>query len=204
MASKLRGSRLEAEIDKFRGECDWFRLSGHLQAIRSKRSGVEKLAHLIEGELCLEMFLEKHSGENYSLRISYICNLVNRQSYAFLIYEIVFLERLQPRIQQKDFLRKAEGELRNAITDNPEEQTIVMEAYLLLSKLYYFCASFNEALSSIEKSKLDKATTQFTSLRSLKLAAEGYAIKGESSYESIIQVIIPVSRLVNRANVAKR
>ena len=53
-----------------------------------------------------------------------------------------------------------------------------MEAYLLLAKLYYFCESFNEALSSIEKSQMDKARTQFTSLRSLKLAAEGYTIKG--------------------------
>ena len=62
MASKLKGSRLEAEIDKCRGECNWTRLSEYLNSIRSKSSGVEKLAHLIEGELSLELFLEKHAG----------------------------------------------------------------------------------------------------------------------------------------------
>lgn len=53
-----------------------------------------------------------------------------------------------------------------------------MEAFLLLAKLHYFCANFPAVLHDIEKSRLDGAKTQFTTLRSLKLAAEGYAVKG--------------------------
>uniref|UniRef100_A0A7E4VXZ7 TTC7_N domain-containing protein n=1 Tax=Panagrellus redivivus TaxID=6233 RepID=A0A7E4VXZ7_PANRE len=151
MASKLRGSRLETEIDKCRGECNWTRLSEHLPSIRSKSGGVEKLMHLIEGELSLETFLEKYASTR---------------------------ETSKPRTNHREYLRRAEGELRNAITNNPNEQTIVMEAYLLLAKLYYFCGGFSECLSSIERSQVDKASTQFASLRSLKLVAEGYAIKG--------------------------
>src|SRR5688572_7323308 len=55
-----------------------------------------------------------------------------------------------------------------------------MEAYLLLAKLHYSCANYTAALQDIEKSRLDAAKTQFITLRSLKLAAEGYAIKGFS------------------------
>uniref|UniRef100_A0A914YL17 Tetratricopeptide repeat protein 7 N-terminal domain-containing protein n=1 Tax=Panagrolaimus superbus TaxID=310955 RepID=A0A914YL17_9BILA len=151
MATKLKGSKLEAEVDKCRGECNWEKLNHLITNIRTRNSGAEKLIHLVDGELSLEVFLQKHAG---------------------------LQDRIEPRAQHKDFLRRAEGQLRNAITNNPGEATIVMEAYLLLAKLYYFCASFNEALSSIEKSQMDKATTQFTTLRSLKLAAEGYAVKG--------------------------
>jgi hypothetical protein len=149
--TKLKGSKLEAEVDKCRGECNWEKLNHLITNIRTRNSGVEKLIHLVDGELSLEVFLQKHAGSQV---------------------------RIEPRAQHKDFLRRAEGQLRNAITNNSGEATIVMEAYLLLAKLYYFCASFNEALSSIEKSQMDKATTQFTTLRSLKLAAEGYAVKG--------------------------
>lgn len=53
-----------------------------------------------------------------------------------------------------------------------------MEAYLLLAKVHYFSSSFAHALEDLEKSQLDAAKTQFITLRSLKLAAEGYAIKG--------------------------
>uniref|UniRef100_A0AC35GQM8 Tetratricopeptide repeat protein 7 N-terminal domain-containing protein n=1 Tax=Panagrolaimus sp. PS1159 TaxID=55785 RepID=A0AC35GQM8_9BILA len=149
--TKLKGSKLEAEVDKCRGECNWEKLNHLITNIRTRNSGVEKLIHLVDGELSLEVFLQKHAGSQV---------------------------RIEPRAQHKDFLRRAEGQLRNAITNNSGEAAIVMEAYLLLAKLYYFCASFNEALSSIEKSQMDKATTQFTTLRSLKLAAEGYAVKG--------------------------
>lgn len=61
---------------------------------------------------------------------------------------------------------------------NRENATINMEAHLLLAKLYYLAERFDKALNNIESSMIDKAKTQFVTLRSLKLAAEGYAIKG--------------------------
>uniref|UniRef100_A0A7E4VY82 Cyclin N-terminal domain-containing protein n=1 Tax=Panagrellus redivivus TaxID=6233 RepID=A0A7E4VY82_PANRE len=114
-----------------RGECNWTRLSEHLSSIRSKSGVVEKL-HLIECEL-LETFLEKYASTQ---------------------------ETSKPRTNHREYLRRAEGELRNVITNNPNEPTIVMAAYLLL---------------------VNKASTQFASLRALKHVAEGYAIKGRFS-----------------------
>lgn len=60
--SKLRGSKLEAEVDKCRGECNWLRLEELLPSIRSKGSGMEKQTSLFEGELELERFIEKQKG----------------------------------------------------------------------------------------------------------------------------------------------
>lgn len=62
MNIKLKGSRLEAEVDKCRGECNWDRLSDLLPAIRVKSSGLESLTNLFEGELLLEKFLEQEQG----------------------------------------------------------------------------------------------------------------------------------------------
>lgn len=53
-----------------------------------------------------------------------------------------------------------------------------MEGFLLLAKLHYFSANYAETLQDVDNSKLDAPKTQFETLRSLKLAAEGYAIKG--------------------------
>ncbi|CEF64605.1 Lethal (2) k14710 [Strongyloides ratti] len=58
------------------------------------------------------------------------------------------------------------------------EQNTRMEAYLLLAKLHYFCGENYQALHDIERSRMDALTSQFVTLRSLKMVAEGYAIKG--------------------------
>ncbi|CAD5205691.1 unnamed protein product [Bursaphelenchus okinawaensis] len=149
--AKLRGSRLEAELDKCRGECNWARLADLLPLVRTKNSGVEKLTGLVEGELSLENFLDRQKQTN-----GYV----------------------KPKPHIGDFLRTTEGLLKTAIASNREKPTVIMECYLLLSKVHYFSASFQKALEDLEKSQLDMAKTQFVTLRSLKLAAEGYAIKG--------------------------
>lgn len=75
--------------------------------------------------------------------------------------------------------------------NNNLHDTVVMEAYLLLAKLHYLLEEFNQCLTDVKNSRLDQvgcfvcsfelpfqAKTSFWTLRSLKLAAEGYAIKG--------------------------
>ncbi|KAI1721349.1 tetratricopeptide repeat protein 7B [Ditylenchus destructor] len=150
MNVKLKGGRLEAEIDKCRGECNWSRLRDLLPSIQSKSSGIDHIGSLIEGELFLEEFLENES------------------------------ESCFPQQRYTDFLCSTEALLQNAASINREESNIVMEACLLLAKLHFFCADSNKALQDIERSKIDAAKTQFITLRSLKLAAESYAIKGLS------------------------
>ncbi|KAI6211820.1 Tetratricopeptide repeat protein 7B [Aphelenchoides besseyi] len=158
--SKLRGSKLEAEVDRCRGECNWQRLNELVPSIKARNSGLEKRTSLIEGELALELFIERKT------------------------------ERIQPRPDHYSFLRTAEGFLNLAIASNRGNMVVVMESNLLLAKLHYFSAKFEQALAYVENSKLDQSTTQFEAsstfiyliftLRSLKLAAEGYAIRGFS------------------------
>lgn len=62
MTSKLKGSRLEAEVDRCRSECNWKRLGEILPSIRAKNSGIEHLGDLLEAEYIFETFIEKHSG----------------------------------------------------------------------------------------------------------------------------------------------
>ncbi|KAJ1366849.1 hypothetical protein KIN20_027628 [Parelaphostrongylus tenuis] len=59
MATKLRGSRLEAEVDRARADGNWKRLSDLLRAMKAKHSGMEDMVDLVEAELELETFLEK-------------------------------------------------------------------------------------------------------------------------------------------------
>lgn len=64
MTLKLKGIRLEAEVDKCRAECNWKRLGELLPAIRQKHSGLEEYGDVFEAEYIIETFVEKHSG-NY-------------------------------------------------------------------------------------------------------------------------------------------
>ncbi|KAK5971844.1 putative Tetratricopeptide repeat protein tpr, partial [Trichostrongylus colubriformis] len=59
MATKLRGSKLEAEVDRARADGNWKRLTELLHAMKSKHSGMEDMVELVEAELELETFLEQ-------------------------------------------------------------------------------------------------------------------------------------------------
>lgn len=59
MGSKLRGSRLESELDRARTEGNWSRVAELVKAARSRASGLPShLAKLIEAEAEIELFLE--------------------------------------------------------------------------------------------------------------------------------------------------
>lgn len=62
MSSKLKGSRLEAEVDKCRSECNWKRLGDVLLSIRSKNSGMEQVGDLLQAEYIIESFVERSPG----------------------------------------------------------------------------------------------------------------------------------------------
>lgn len=112
--AKLRGSRLEAEIDKCRGECNWARLSDLLPSVRAKNSGVEKLAGLIEGEVSLELFLEKQKltmGE------------CSRHYLAYLTCS----GHVKPKPHLGDFLRTTEGMLKTAVAANRDRCPVSAE-----------------------------------------------------------------------------
>ncbi len=62
--SKLKGNKLEAEVDKCRGECNWSRLEELIPSINAKGSGMEKQTSLFKGELELERFIERQRGDS--------------------------------------------------------------------------------------------------------------------------------------------
>uniref|UniRef100_A0A9J2NR25 Tetratricopeptide repeat protein 7 N-terminal domain-containing protein n=1 Tax=Ascaris lumbricoides TaxID=6252 RepID=A0A9J2NR25_ASCLU len=151
MTSKLKGSRLEAEVDRCRSECNWKRLGEILPSIRAKNSGIEHLGDLLEAEYIFETFIEKHS------------------------------EFLEPKKEYAEELQKCETLLKNVIeTSANEKASPLFEANLLLAKLHYYCAEYEQVLKDVERSRLELGDTPFVTLRALRLVAEAYAVKGFS------------------------
>ncbi|CAJ0941898.1 unnamed protein product, partial [Mesorhabditis belari] len=59
MTSKLRGSRLEAEVDRARTESNWRRVTDLLSAVKSKHSGMDAMVEVLEAEALLEQEIER-------------------------------------------------------------------------------------------------------------------------------------------------
>ncbi|VDK68060.1 unnamed protein product [Litomosoides sigmodontis] len=151
MSSKLRGSRLEAEVDRCRSECNWSRLGDLLLSVQSKNSGMQQYGDLLQAEYIIESFIDQSS------------------------------ELLEPKAENKKHLEKAAKLLYNTLQSSvAEKSTIYLEANLLLAKLHYYCAEYQQAIQDIENSRLEFGDTPFESLRDLRLVAEAYAIKGFS------------------------
>uniref|UniRef100_A0A915PVY3 Tetratricopeptide repeat protein 7 N-terminal domain-containing protein n=1 Tax=Setaria digitata TaxID=48799 RepID=A0A915PVY3_9BILA len=151
MSSKLRGSRLEAEVDKCRSECNWRRLGDVLVSVRSKNSGMQQYGDLLQAEYIIESFIDQNS------------------------------ELLESKVDNKKNLEKAAKLLNSTLQSSlAEKATVHLEANLLLAKLHYYCAEYAQAMKDIENSRLEFGDTPFESLRDLRLVAEAYAIKGFS------------------------
>ncbi|VIO91601.1 Uncharacterized protein BM_BM729 [Brugia malayi] len=151
MGSKLKGSRLEAEVDKCRSECNWRRLGDVLLSVRSKNSGMQQFGDLLQAEYIIESFIDENS------------------------------ELLESTTENKKHLEKAAKLLYNTLQSSvAEKSTIYLEANLLLAKLHYYCADYEQAMKDIDNSRLEFGDTPFESLRDLRLVAEAYAIKGFS------------------------
>ncbi|VDM97899.1 unnamed protein product [Thelazia callipaeda] len=149
MSSKLKGSKLETEVDKCRSECNWRRLGDLLLSVRSKNSGMEQYGDLLQAEYIIESFVELNS------------------------------DVLEPKTDNKSSLEKAAKLLNNTLQSSiAEKSTVYLETNLLLSKLHYYCAEYEQAMHDIENSRLEFGDTPFESLRDLRLVAEAYAIKG--------------------------
>ncbi|KRZ80949.1 Tetratricopeptide repeat protein 7B [Trichinella papuae] len=146
--SKLKGSRLMNEVDACRVEGNWQRILELHPTISSKGSGLENLSKFYSGEASLEFYLENVKFSN------------------------------TPGEQHEQALQKAKSELLSVFDFDDVKPVVIFEANLLLAKLNYCCAKFDDSLSGLNKSKLEQADMEFQNLRSLYLAAEAYAIKG--------------------------
>lgn len=146
--SKLKGSRLEAEIDRVRADANWKRLSELLPSVKSKNSGLEDCYEMFQAEIVLETYLD-HLGEI-----------------------------IRPSHDHMDKLSSAEQLLHEALKGHSDNYTVKIEANILLAKCLYACLEFRKALQCISNSEMENGKTPFRTLRTLRLVAEGYAIKG--------------------------
>uniref|UniRef100_A0A5S6QH35 Tetratricopeptide repeat protein 7 N-terminal domain-containing protein n=1 Tax=Trichuris muris TaxID=70415 RepID=A0A5S6QH35_TRIMR len=148
--SKLRGSRLLNEVEKCRLEGNWRRVLDLVTASSlGKGSGLESLSNFFSGEANLELYVQE-----------------NRDIFA------------GPSERHEQPLYKAKKHLISVFDSNDVKEEIALEANLLLSKLYFFCGKYDEALTGFTKAKLGHLDVEFKDLRALRLVAEAYAIKG--------------------------
>lgn len=147
--SKLKGSRLEAEVDRVRADANWKRLSELLPSVKSKNSGLEDCYEMFQAEIVLETYLDQLG------------------------------EVIRPNKDHLDKLASAEALLQNALREKaPTNQNVKIEANILLAKVLYASVEFRKSLQCISNSEMENGKTQFQTLRALRLVAEGYAIKG--------------------------
>ncbi|CAI2349573.1 unnamed protein product [Caenorhabditis sp. 36 PRJEB53466] len=146
--SKLKGSRLEAEVDRVRADANWKRLSELLPSVKSKNSGLEDCYEMFQAEIVLETYLDQ-------------------------LGEIV-----RPNKEHVEKLGSAQQLLDTALREKGAVQTVKIEANILLAKVLYACLEFRKALNCIANSEMENGKTPFRTLRTLRLVAEGYAVKG--------------------------
>uniref|UniRef100_A0A1I7UX00 TTC7_N domain-containing protein n=1 Tax=Caenorhabditis tropicalis TaxID=1561998 RepID=A0A1I7UX00_9PELO len=146
--SKLKGSRLEAEVDRVRADANWKRLTELLPSIKSKNSGLEDCYEMFQAEIVLETYLDQLG------------------------------EIIRPSKDHVEKLSSAESLLQNALREKSTNQNVKIEANILLAKVLYACVEFRKALQCISNSEMENGKTPFRTLRALRLVAEGYAVKG--------------------------
>uniref|UniRef100_A0A8R1Z4T3 Tetratricopeptide repeat protein 7 N-terminal domain-containing protein n=1 Tax=Pristionchus pacificus TaxID=54126 RepID=A0A8R1Z4T3_PRIPA len=106
MGSKLRGSRLESELDRARTEGNWSRVAELVKAAKSRQSGLPShLAKLIEAEAEIELFLESQ-------------------------------DVLTPRSSHSSGLKASEERLRAVLADNDAEAVYLEARLLLAKCAY--------------------------------------------------------------------
>ncbi|CAG0879431.1 unnamed protein product [Darwinula stevensoni] len=149
MAAKKELMRLEADIEKNREECNWERVTD-LARQRFNKNQKEKdaLSAFLIGEGKLESYLEK----NPPSEDKYQC--------------------------ARGFLDEARYFLSQSIGELGVKCGVAMDAQILLAKLCYAEHKFEEALNFYSKAGLDNLTEKALPLRSLRMIAEAYSIKG--------------------------
>lgn len=75
-------------------------------------------------------------------------------------------------------LQDARQQLNLVVGENGRQAGIALDAHLLLAKLLYACGEYEESLENFVKAELNSLSEKELTLRSLKILAESYAIKG--------------------------
>ncbi|XP_017962268.1 tetratricopeptide repeat protein 7B [Drosophila navojoa] len=151
MANRTRNNttKVEALIESCRSEGKWQRVIELTDELKTGSPHNECLANFLIGEARLESYLEEHA---------------------------VAAESTFGRA--KNGLAEARRYLNLALGESGQKAGIALDAYLLLAKLCYACGEYEQSLENFIKAELNTLAEKELTLRSLKILAESYAIKG--------------------------
>ncbi|XP_063826520.1 tetratricopeptide repeat protein 7B-like [Ostrinia nubilalis] len=138
----------ETEIDKSREEANWKKVVDLAQQLKARSPQHESLAHFLIGEGKLEAFLDEWPPTKENI------------------------ERAQRELSE------ARGYLTLATDDAGKRAGVALDAHLLLGKLNYACGAYDVALKHYQLAELNTLTEKELPVRSVRIVAESYAIKG--------------------------
>ncbi|XP_045536063.1 tetratricopeptide repeat protein 7B [Papilio machaon] len=150
MTSRSKNSvrSYETEIEKNREESNWKKVVELAQQLKSRSPQHESLAHFLIGEGKLEAYFEEWPPIKENI------------------------ERAQRELSE------ARGYLTLATDEAGKKAGVALDAHLLLGKLNYACGAYDEALKQYNLAELSTLTEKELPVRSLRIVAESYAIKG--------------------------
>ncbi|XP_063381908.1 tetratricopeptide repeat protein 7B [Cydia fagiglandana] len=138
----------ETEIEKSREESNWKKAVELAQQLKSRSPQHESLAHFLIGEGKLEAYLDEWPP--------------NKEN----------IERAQRELSE------ARGYLTLATDEAGRKAGVALDAHLLLGKLNFACGAYDESLKNYKMAELNTLTEKELPIRSLRIVAESYAIKG--------------------------
>ncbi|XP_026496331.2 tetratricopeptide repeat protein 7B [Vanessa tameamea] len=138
----------ETEIEKSREESNWKKAVELAQQLKARSPQHESLAHFLIGEGKLEAYLEE-------------CAPIKEN-----------VERAQRELSE------ARGYLTLATDEAGKKAGVALDSHLLLGKLNYACGAYDDALKHYKLAELNTLTEKELPVRSLRIVAESYAIKG--------------------------
>ncbi|CAB3221778.1 unnamed protein product [Arctia plantaginis] len=146
--SKNAVRSFETEIEKSREDSSWKKAIELAQQLKARSTQHESLCHFLIGEGKLEAHLDEYPPTKENI------------------------ERAQRELSD------ARGYLTLATDEAGKRSGVALDAHLLLGKLNYACGSYDMALKHYELAELNSLTEKELPVRSLRIVAESYAIKG--------------------------
>ncbi|KAH8373002.1 hypothetical protein KR009_009629 [Drosophila setifemur] len=144
-------TKVEAMIESCRSEGKWQRVIDLTDELKTgSPHNAECLANFLVGEARLENYLEDN---------------------AIAAADSTFGRAKSGLADARRFLNLALGE-------SGHKAGIALDAYLLLAKLCFACGEYEASLENFVKAELNTLAEKELTLRSLKILAESYAIKG--------------------------
>ncbi|CAH0553551.1 unnamed protein product [Brassicogethes aeneus] len=145
---KSVNARIEIEIERNREEGNWSKVIELAENLKEKQPETVCLADFLIGEGKLENYLEECPPIEANIK------------------------------KAQHGLIEAKRYLNLAVTEAGIKAGVAMDAYLLLGKLHFACGLYSDGLSSFKKADLQNLSEKKLPLRSLRIVAESYAIKG--------------------------